>query len=73
MIANVADTHHHGMGAKMHGFALGALIRLGDSHAPDMRELSGLSPRLMGSDQLQWSRLLSDGAEWPSNEAGSTG
>jgi hypothetical protein len=48
----VADAHHHGIGAKMHGFALGALVRLGGSQAPDRRELSGLPPRLMRSDQL---------------------
>ena len=48
----VVDAHHHGVGANMHGFALGALVRLGGSHAPDMLELSWLSPRLMRSDQL---------------------
>ena len=48
----VADAHHHGIGAKMHEFALGALVRLGGSHVPDMLELSGLPPRLMRSDQL---------------------
>ena len=66
----VFDAHHHGMGAKMHGLALGAPVRLGGNPTPDMRELSGLSPRLMRSDQLKWSRLLSNGAERLSNGAG---
>ena len=59
----VADAHHHGVGAKMHEFALGALVRLGGGHAPDRRELSLLPPRRMRSDQLQWSRLQSNGAD----------
>ena len=49
---HVADAHLHGIGAKMHVLALGALIRLGGGPAPDMLELSGLPPRLMRSDQL---------------------
>ena len=60
---DVADAHLHGIGAKMHEFALGAPARLGGSHAPDRRELSGLPPRLMRSDQLLWSRLQSNGSD----------